>query len=535
MKRLLVFPICMLLCSIGTAWSQNQPDFYDTKTIQAISITFKENNWRDILDSLRYNGEGLLNGTVEINKQKFEKAGIRYRSARGFQIGGKHNSLYVQLPDGKNYQGYAALELSNAVRDPSVVREVLASEIARKYMPAPKANYAKVLINGNYYGFFVNIESVSGKFLTDNFGGSNGDLYRATISTTQALPDGCKKDAFASLQYEDNQACYTYSYDRVNKNTWNSLIELTDQLNNGSDNIDNILNIDQTLWMLAFNNVIVNLNSYTGFPSQNYFLYKDAQGQFHPVLGDLNFAFGSYKRVDAGSDWELKQMIQMDPLLHLKNAEKPLISKLLSNEAYRKIYLSHMRTILEENFSKEGYEKRAKELQALIQKSWTEDPNKEYNVTDFGQSLISTVGKRSRIPGLTEFMSQRTDFLRQQTDLAVLPPEITNVKVLPREKYAQATVESFKIQAKAVQFAKNVRVFYRFASDQLFKEAIMQDNGGSNDEKPEDEIFGVEIRPAAGVRTIEFYIMAENAKALSFDPPRYMYERHKASLDDLNK
>ncbi len=535
MKRLLVITFCMLLCGIGAVWSQNQPDFYDTKTVQAVSITFKEKNWRDILDSLRYNGDGLLNGTVEINKQKFENAGIRYRSARGFQIGGKHNSLYVQLPEGKPYQGYASLELSNAVRDPSVVREVLAAEIARKYMPAPKANYAKVMVNGNYYGFFVNIESVNGKFLQTNFGSSDGDLYRAAISTTQAVPDGCPKESYASLKYEENQACYTYSYDRVNKNAWNSLMELTDVLANRPANIETVLNVDRALWMLAFNNVTVNLNSYTGFPTQNYYLYKDARGQFNLILGDLNFAFGSYKRIDSGSDLEMKPLIQLDPLLHADNKDKPLLNQLLSNETYRKMYLSHMRTILHDNFAKGQYEKRAKELQDLIKKAWTEDPNKEYNITDFDQSLIATVGKRSRIPGLTEFMAQRADFLKQDANLSILPPDLTAVKVLPREKYSQSKAESFKIQAKAGQFAKNVRVFYRFDNTQPFLEAPMQDNGTSNDEKAADEIFGAEIKPEGSARLIEYYIVAENAKAMSFDPPRYMYERHKASLDELNK
>jgi spore coat protein CotH len=38
------------------------------------------------------------------------------------------------------------------------------------------------------------------------------------------------------------------------------------------------------LWMLAFNNVFVNLDSYTGGFSQNYYLYKDENRRFNPVV-----------------------------------------------------------------------------------------------------------------------------------------------------------------------------------------------------------------------------------------------------------
>ncbi|MBK7338404.1 MAG: CotH kinase family protein [Saprospirales bacterium] len=46
------------------------------------------------------------------------------------------------------------------------------------------------------------------------------------------------------------------------------------------------------LWMLAINNVLVNLDSYVGGFAQNYYLYRDSTGIFHPVIWDLNLALG---------------------------------------------------------------------------------------------------------------------------------------------------------------------------------------------------------------------------------------------------
>ncbi|MBK7873449.1 MAG: CotH kinase family protein [Saprospiraceae bacterium] len=302
MKRIIQLAFCAYICSFGVVIGQNQSDFYDIKAIQEVAIRFEQANWRDILDSLRFNGDNLLSATVTINGKKFENAQVRYRNARAFQIGGKHNSLFIQLPEGQHYQGYASVELSNALRDPSMVREVLAYEIARQYMPAPKANYAKVMVNNSYYGFFVNVESVGDTFLKDHFGNSDGELYHAEAEARKALPDGCNAKAFSSLQYDGNEACYTYNFNRISTKDWGSLIELTRVLNEEPENISRLLNVDRTLWMLAFNNVLVNLNSYTGHPSHNYYLYKDIDGRFSLILGDLNFVFGSFKNTDGGSD-----------------------------------------------------------------------------------------------------------------------------------------------------------------------------------------------------------------------------------------
>ena len=87
---------------------------------------------------------------------------------------------------------------------------------------------------------------------------------------------------------------------------WTDLQELTKVLNTDPGKIDRILDVDNALWMLALNNVMVNLSSYSGNHSINYYLYKDGNGRFQVVPWDLNLAFGSYKNTGSGSDLELK-------------------------------------------------------------------------------------------------------------------------------------------------------------------------------------------------------------------------------------
>ena len=85
------------------------------------------------------------------------------------------------------------------------------------------------------------------------------------------------------------------------------------------------------------------------------------------------------------------------------------------------------------------------------------------------------------------------------------------------------------------EYTKTVNVFYRFPGEKEFLKVAMKDDGKSFDGNKGDNIFGVEIVPPAGQTELEYYFLAENAAALSFDPPNYYFKQHTVSLADLNE
>ncbi len=530
--------LVFFVCGTFTINAQDATDFYDTGKVRELRLSFKDKNWGDEMDSLRIHGNDMLMGNAKIDGELYKNVGVRYRGSRSFRIGSMRNALHIKLNyinKNQNHQGYETLKLSNALRDPSMVREVLSYEIARKYMPAPKANYTRLFINDKYIGLFVNVQDIDDKFLTDNFGSSDNSFFKCSPDLTVKEKDrkGCKKGIYAALEYEDDASCYLSNYEMKSKDGWDDLIELTDILNNNPKDIEKVLNVDRTLWMLAFNNVLVNLSSYSGQHSQNYYMYRDSKGLFNPIVWDLNLSFGSFKNTGNGSDLKLKELQELDPFLHMDNVAKPLINKLLSEPAYKKIYLAHLRTILYDNFINGAYEKRAKALQSLIYVPHSNDQYKYYNLEEFKSSLSSTIGKRSKIPGIVELMSKRTKFLKKHPDISIFPPEVTEVKVLDRAKFANKNVVNFKIQAKVEKHAKVVKLKYRFQKDQPFMVVRMKDDGKSNDGKANDNIFGASIDPQGD--TLEYYIEAENAAALTFYPSNYMFEPNTSNLEALNK
>ncbi|MFK7982234.1 MAG: CotH kinase family protein [Saprospiraceae bacterium] len=534
-RNLLLLFSCLLFSITLVGQTANADDFYNTDVIQEIKLTIKQKNWRSLLDSLRKHGDEYLVGTANIGGQAYSNIGIKYRASRSFKVGAKRNSLHIKLnfiDKNQGHQGYKSLKLSNALRDPSMVREVLGFEIARKYMPAPKANYAKVYINEEYYGLFSNIEQIDAGFLTSHFGDSDGSFFKCSPDLKSVAADGCKKNVFAALMYEEDAACYLNNYELVSENGWDDLIQLTKTLAQNPDKIDRILNVDETLWMLAFNNVVVNLSSYSGRQSQNFYLYQDSFGLFTPIIWDLNLAFGSYKSAKVGSDLRLKQLQELDPLLHLDNEYKPLISQLLQNPAYQKTYLSHVRTILYDNFVSGDYVDRAVALQQLIQVSFINDPNRKYSLEDFKKSLKSTIGQRSRIPGINELMGKRTKLLKKNQDLRIVPPAITEVMAQKRAQYA-SNINHFSIQAKVDKLPQKVKLMYRYDKADSFKEAIMLDDGKNNDTAAGDGIYTAKVG-SGPTNQIEYYIVAENTAAISFEPSNYMYQLHKSTIAEVN-
>ena len=539
MHQKFLFPTLLIvgLCGVLTAQTPAS-DFFDPDVLQTIDLTIEDGDWQRQLDSIRLNGGGYLLATATINGTRYENVGVRYRGSKSYAPGRDRNPLNIKLDfikKDQNHQGQRTLKLSTALRDPSMVREVLSYEIARNYLPAPRANYARVRVNGRDYGLLVNLEPIDDRFLERHFGTSDGAFYKTGGSDADRAPRGCLNNVFGNLQYDDNIRCYLHNFEQLSDGGWDELIELTRVLDQEPDRIGEVLDVDQTLWMLAFNNVLVNLNSYSGNNSQNFYLYRDSTGRFHPIIWDLNLSFGSYKNASGGSDLGLRQLQQLDPLLHVDNPTKPLISKLLSDENYRRRYLSHVRQIVYDHFKDGQYLERARELQRVAQSAYIADPFKEYSYDEFQRNLTETIGKRSQIPGLEELMDTREDFLRKHELLAVIPPEFEEVMLRERRELSNERIDAFTVRARVGKFPKRVTLMYRFSPDASFQSVRMSDDGKHLDYRADDGVFAATVLPPNANATLEYYLVAENAALSSYEPANYTRERRTATLGELNK
>jgi len=497
--------------------------FYDINAIQDIRITFFQNNWDDLLDSLKKTPDApyLLAKSVEINGAVFDSVGVKYKGYSSYDTSNLKNPLHIELDyvrKGQNYQGIRDIKLANGYSDPTFVRETMSYEILRKYMAAPLANYAKVRVNGEYRGLYTNVESINKRFVRKHFHTDGNNPFFKCNPVDLIVTNG-----HSDLKYESpDSADYFLRYEIKSDDGWAELLTLMDTLTNYPWKVRNVLDVDRALWMLVFNNVFVNLDSYTGAFAQNYYLYEDKNDRWLPVVWDLNMSFGSFPLLNGSTLLTIPQMKQLDPLAKADDDFRPLIKSLLEDPVYKRMYLAHMRTMLQENFSSSAYKTRALQLQALIDDAVQSDDYKFYSYDNFLKNIDETVsapGGFGDVPGLTDLMNNRYNYLINNANLSAPPPVISNVQDFQDDEIV--------VLAK-VQNATSVILNYRFDSSDVFESLPMYDDGHHDDGPAGDGKYGQEF-PYGGLQ-MQFYIYAENAGAGAFSPARAEYEFYSANL-----
>lgn len=526
MQRLLL-PLLFIVFAISGNQRAAAQDFYAIDAIQEIRIYFSQPNWDYLLDSLNAADEDarLIAPLLIINGVAFDSVGVKYKGNSSYNPNRPKNPFSIDLNEviDQDYQGHTLIKLSNGFKDPSFLREALGYEIANQYMAAPKANYARVYVNDNYHGLYTNVESVKSKFLSERFYSSDNALFKCDPTMGAANPPGCPQPmgGGATFTYHGaDSTCYMRFYEIESDYGWNELVDAANVLNNTPINTHLAFDVDRILWMLAFNNILVNLDSYSG-SGHNYYAYKDDNGRFCPILWDLNETFGSFSNAGLpGPGLNLAQMQQLDPVLHINNPNRPFIQKILANPKYRKSYIAHMRTILAENFVNNNYQTRGQSLQALINTAVQEDVNKLYSYANFQSNLLNNVvSGNSTIPGIATLMEARETFLLSHPEWQHIPPAIANVN-----PGTTTAVIGNSVQITAtVSNATLVRLRYRFTRAGIFVEAPMFDDGAHGDGAAGDGVYGASLTPGIAGKT-DYYIYAENNTAAMFSPQRAEHE-----------
>lgn len=397
-----------------------QDDFYNVDSISEIRMYFYQQNWDHLLDSMYVAGQNdRILANININGDSYDSVGVRYKGFSSVSINNIKNPFNIKLDyvdNDQDHKGINKIKLSNVIQDPSFIREVLSYEIARNYMPASQANYTNLFINDTLWGLYVNVEAVNDKFTVDHFGSMDNPFFKCNPENLN-IQIGGENSNLSNSHGTDSSDYYSY-YDIESNYGWSNLYQLIDTLNNYSDSVYKLLNIDRVLWMHAFNYALINYDSYIGY-SQNYYLFKQRSNEFSPILWDLNMSFGGFRLTDASqlyfNGFNIVQAQLMDPLIHYFTpfiSNRPLITKLFQSARNRKMYLAHLRTVINENFLNQNYFARAQYIQNLIDTHVQADTNKFYTYNNFTTNLTNSVSLVASIcPGISELMDARTNYL----------------------------------------------------------------------------------------------------------------------------
>ena len=526
-KHLILFVFAVFVQFTGFA----QSNFYAVDSLREIRIYFYDDNWDYQLDSFYVEGDNeRILADIIIDGSSYDSVGVRYKGFSSVSVNRVKNPFNIKLDyiiDDQDHQGIDKLKLSNVIQDPSFIREVLSYEISRKYMPASQANFTNLFINDTLWGLYTNVEAVNKSFLIDHFDNKYNTFIKCNPENLN-VQIGAENSNLSNTHGTDS-ANYEPYYSMKSDNGWTDLYNLIDTLNNFTDSVEKVLNVDRTLWMHAINYSLINFDSYIGY-AQNYYLYKDRTKQFNPILWDFNMSFGGFRLTDASqlyfNGFDITQAQNMNPLVHhnfISVSPRPLMRNLFSDERYRKMYLAHIRTIMEENFVNQDYFIRGQHLQNLIDQDVQSDTNKFYTYSDFTTNLTNQVSLVASIcPGITQLMNARSNYLSSYYGYSG-EPSISNISTTQNISLG----DDLWITAEVLD-ATYTRISYRFGENQRFKNKEMFDDGMHNDGIAGDGIYGCKITNCSNA--MDYYFYADNDSSGVFSPVRAAYEYYSIQL-----
>lgn len=265
---------------------------YDHDAFRTYFLVFDEDDWHDEL-TVFHRTDVEVPARLTIDGEFIGEVGVSYRGNTSFDHPAK-KSFGISIDaydDGLRLKGYRTLNLLNANSDNSMMREVLFSNIASDFMPAPKANFAKVVVNGVYLGVYGNVQQINKDFTNDHYGSKKGVRWK--------IPPDFSGGAALTYHGDDIDTYrnrYELKTDSATDEDWTQLIELCRVLaDTPEEEIEKVLpeflDIDEVLWFLALDNVFMDSDGYYSRGS-DYYLYKDPEGIFHLLHYDNNETFG---------------------------------------------------------------------------------------------------------------------------------------------------------------------------------------------------------------------------------------------------
>ena len=279
---------------------------------------------------------------------RVEEAAVRLRGNPGFSwLGDKMQfviSFNEQDPDGR-FAGLRKLSLDASWYDPTVLRDRLAYGYMRHLgLPASCANNARLVINGEYYGLYKNVEYVDHEFLERNFGDdqAGGTLWK--YGTTPTANEDEASPVMVTAWWSDSSVANQEAISDLEYNLLEWAAEVVTPHNDG-------------YWCCA----------------HNFYLYEHPERSLMFVPWDLDYAF------DATPYWA-------DPYTWYRGGDATHFDQVVTDPAWRPAFLDAMREAVDA-YDPELLEGWVRDWAAQIATAFSEEPHTNFTQTEHDQSV----------------------------------------------------------------------------------------------------------------------------------------------------
>ena len=506
---------------------------FDEDSLRTIELEFYMQDYHSYLvNAWFYNPSERIPARLTLNGVLHDSVGVRYKGNSTFCLPNDVFSPKVPYNIDMNYfiggqklLKYKKVKLANAWMDATFLKQIVASNIYRRYLPTGESNLVKLNVQGNYVGLYVNDESINKQFLSKHFNEKSGPLFKCDnidrFCDTANAPTAMPPNLF---YMGDDSTLYYNSYDIKSEYGWKEFINLMKTIDLDFQNIDSVLNVDRTLWAFAVNQVIANLDCYNTYYVHNYYMYQTKDGLFQMIPWDLDNSFvGAIMGWDY---WNPSNVYEYDPYYTggpytgpsgtpQPWEARPLLFKLLNDPYYRKVYSAHMRTIIEESLDTAQIRVNIENLQSLAYNAASQDNNKVFTMNEYYNNTESAIWAAFNwgFGGILSTVNERKQFLLDHPEISLIPPQISNVYV----NNGLVTAEVFN--ANTVEIMATTSEY-----NSKFNSFPMYDDGTNGDLLANDGVYTADLPFQFSGLDVKFYIRSENDDAIKLSPQRAEYE-----------
>lgn len=373
--------VCLCLCAVAfsgplAAWAgdkgiaqEYETALFDTSSILSVNIQMDEADWNDMLENAT--AETYYQCNVEVNGTMFYQVGIRPKGNTSLSAIANDDTTdrysfkleFDHYVDGQTCFGLDKLILNNNYADATNLKEALIYDMYQ-YLGADASlyNYAKISLNGEYWGVYLALEGVEDSFQLRNYGTESGELYKPESmdmggGKAQERPDGMpegtedgkdfgnggppdapnqtdasnqtdatdaaenaepgqrpegdaeqpggmdRNSGGADLNYTDDDLdSYETIWDgevtKTNQADHERVVKALKNIAEGND-LESYMDIDNLLRYMAVHVFSVNEDSLSGTMAHNYYLYE-SDGKLSLIPWDYNLALGGMGGMGGG-------------------------------------------------------------------------------------------------------------------------------------------------------------------------------------------------------------------------------------------
>ena len=468
--------VCLCLCAVAfsgqlTAWAgdkgitqEYETALFDTSSILSVNIQMDEADWNDMLENAT--AETYYQCNVEVNGTMFYQVGIRPKGNTSLSAIANDDTTdrysfkleFDHYVDGQTCFGLDKLILNNNYADATNLKEALIYDMYQ-YLGADASlyNYAKISVNGEYWGVYLALEGVEDSFQLRNYGTESGELYKPESmdmggGKAQEKPDGMpegdaeqpggmdRNSGGADLNYTDEDLdSYETIWDgeitKTTKADHERVVKALKNIAEGND-LETYMDIDNLLRYMAVHVFSVNEDSLSGTMAHNYYLYE-SDGKLSLIPWDYNLALGGMGGMGGGMPGGSGETEESSGATSVVNSPiddafsgTDFFDTLLENETYHSQYDAYLQQLVSEYINGGGFDAFYERVRSQIDELVETDPTAFYSYDEYetaAETLYQVVKLRGQsiqgqldgtIPS-TEEAQRDSDALIDASDLDV--------------------------------------------------------------------------------------------------------------------